>query len=230
MGVLPALLLGQPASGADLETPALQRPIPPPLFTWTSFYFGVNGGYSFATANSELRAAGVTIASASDSFSGGIFGLQAGFNYQIGAFVIGFEGDYEYAGQKVSRASPGSPAFGIPATQETDRLQPFGSARARFGVGIDRWLVYATAGAAHLSVEVRQTLPDGSVQIAGWGKWGWVAGAGIEYAPFNQVSIRLEYLYYDSGKITLDNVWPPGATFDWRVQNNVVRVGANFLL
>jgi outer membrane immunogenic protein len=234
VGLAPALLLGHPASGADLETPAIQRPVPVPVFSWTTFYFGVNAGYSWSTAQSELRVGGTTFSSASDPINGAVGGLQVGFNYQLGSFVVGLEGDYQYTGQKVTRA--GSlfvgvpPAIGIIPTVETDRLQPFGSVRARFGVAIDRWLVYATGGAAHLSVEARHTLPDGTVTIAGWGKWGWVAGAGVEYAPYNQVSVRLEYLYFDSGTVTLDNIWPPGAAFDWRVQSNLVRVAANFLL
>jgi outer membrane immunogenic protein len=223
--LLPVLLFGHPASAADLDVPRVQPP-PVALFSWTNFYFGVNAGYAWSRAQSELR--GAVVSSASDSLSGVAGGVQAGFNYQFGQFVVGLEGDYQYTNQKISKTG----FIGIDPTNETDQLKPFVTARARIGVAIDRWLIYATGGAAHVALEVRHVLPDGSVTIAGWGKWGWVVGAGVEVAPYDQISLRLEYLYLDSGKLTFNDTYIgiPGATFEWQLQSNIFRIAANFLL
>lgn len=55
------------------------------------------------------------------------------------------------------------------------------SLRLRGGFAIDRLLAYGTAGVAF------QDFDD----------TGWVAGAGVEYALTNNLSVGLEYLHYD---------------------------------
>jgi outer membrane immunogenic protein len=224
--LLPAWLLSGPVLAADIAVP---RAGPPPrvaAFSWTNFYFGVNAGYAWSRAQSEVRLGAVTISTTTDNLSGAVGGLQSGFNFQFGYLVVGAEADYQYTAQKISK---GVIVDGFPGTEE-DRLQPFVTVRGRVGVGIDRWLVYVTGGGAHQSVEVRQNLPGVGLAQSAWGRWGWVAGAGIEVAPYDQISLRLEYLYLDSGKVTFLGNRPLGALFDWQLQNNVVRIAANFLL
>jgi outer membrane immunogenic protein len=151
---------------------------------------------------------------------------QGGFNFQFGCLVVGLEADYRFTSQKSTKAVN---VDGFPGT-ETDRLQYSYTARGRIGVGIDRWLIYATGGGAHVGVDVKQELPGVGVWTGGWGRWGWVAGAGIEVAPYNQISLRLEYLYMDSGKVGFLGNRPVEATFGWQLQTNIVWFAVNFPL
>jgi outer membrane immunogenic protein len=88
------IVLGAPAAlAADL--PSRQPALPPivaapPLFTWSGFYVGVNGGYGWAdataTGNTFLGSLGLGVEA--DGFIGG---AQVGYNIQFGGFVLGAE-------------------------------------------------------------------------------------------------------------------------------------------
>ena len=82
---------GVAASAAD----DLPPPAPRPVFTWTGFYIGANGGYG----NAAFEDATVTTSDGTigrgggGQAKGGIVGGQIGFNYQVGAGVFGIEAD-----------------------------------------------------------------------------------------------------------------------------------------
>jgi len=64
------------------------QPAPPyaAVPTWTGPYLGINLGYQFGSSQFGLKP---------DGFVGGI---QGGYNYQIGQFVIGGETDFQFSG------------------------------------------------------------------------------------------------------------------------------------
>ena len=59
-------------------------------YNWTGFYVGVNGGYGWGTSKWDSPAVSVKP-------KGWLAGGTVGFNYQIGSFVWGFEGDLDWA-------------------------------------------------------------------------------------------------------------------------------------
>ncbi|MFD2222462.1 outer membrane protein, partial [Microvirga arabica] len=63
-----------------------------PVFTWTGFYVGVNAGYGWSNDDFDS----VDLADEDDD-GGFVGGAQVGYNYQIGSFVVGLEGDIQYA-------------------------------------------------------------------------------------------------------------------------------------
>lgn len=114
------------AMAADLPSRVAPAPVAVvPVFTWTGFYVGVNAGYGW-TVDDTVTINGTTYDIDADSFVGG---AQVGYNYQIGSFVVGVEGDLQWAD------------FG----GDSDW---FSTVRARAGVAFDRALVYATGGFA----------------------------------------------------------------------------------
>jgi len=93
-----------------------------PIFTWSGFYVGANVGAAwnrnrrdhFGFGNTYTTAAGFPV-DTGGGFGGGVFGgrdrdrtsilggVQAGFNWQMGAFVLGVEGDIQWVGNNNRR-------------------------------------------------------------------------------------------------------------------------------
>jgi len=97
-----ALAAGGQALAADLPQPAPQPPRAPatyvpaqaPYFSWTGIYVGINGGYGFGQSNWTAPLGAPT---GNFSTSGFLVGGTLGGNYQMGAFVIGLEGDGDWS-------------------------------------------------------------------------------------------------------------------------------------
>jgi outer membrane immunogenic protein len=149
-----------------------------PGYNWTGFYAGLNGGYSWGRANSNIT--GISpfaaifpipvVAPFRQDVNGGIAGGQAGYNWQVDRkWVLGLEGDIQWSGERSSSlltvVGPryGSTIIGIPfpgpgpdfnaiITQTASlahSLEWFATFRGRAGVLADpQTLLYATGGLA----------------------------------------------------------------------------------
>ena len=239
------------AFAADLPTKKAPPVIPPPpLFSWTGFYFGANVGYGWGNA-SDSEVPGPTPATfGANPFSvgidptGALGGVQAGYNWQTGGFVIGAETDLDLAGISHTGQLNGLPnSAGVinPAWLATasEDVQAFGTLRLRAGVAIDRALIYATGGLAYGDVKYSsytQYTAASAFEYAGsdstW-KAGWTLGAGLEYAVTNNWTVKGEYLYYDLGNksyaappLAANPPYFVGQSFS--TTGNIVRVGVNY--
>ncbi len=212
------LAVTAPAWGADLSPPPA-----PTYYDWTGLYLGLNAGYASATVT-ETPSDGS--GSGSASIPGGIGGAQIGYNYQIGAVVVGFEADFD--GSMATKSITAGSASG------TVQIPWIATARGRVGYAFDRLLVYATAGGAatqlYSTVNVAAIGSASSSNTTG----AWTAGGGLEAAITDNLSARVEYLYLDTGNITVAQVGgtppPPFVTVTGRLQDNLVRVGLNYRL
>jgi outer membrane immunogenic protein len=191
------------AQAADLparavyKAPAAVQPLP---YNWSGFYIGANAGYGWARASASVTGTGGFVGDASEDLDGGVFGVQAGYNWQIGRTVIGVETDFQGSTQKASEtATCAAATCGTAVTATRDSKLPwFGTTRLRLGYAFDRVLPYVTAG-----VEVGLT-PN------------W--------------SAKVEYLYLDSGTVTTTATVNGYGTVteDERLKNNIVRGGINY--
>ena len=73
-----------------------------PLYNWTGFYIGVNGGGGWGRSTWDT-AGGFNI-------SGGLVGGTVGYNYQYDQAVFGVEGDIDWANIKAARPTAVLPA------------------------------------------------------------------------------------------------------------------------
>src|SRR5271169_6487824 len=87
-------LFGASAPAADLPTKALayKAPVAAPPYNWSGFYVGANLGGAWTSGS--LNIPGANLYSGTSEFIGGV---QGGYNIQSGPFLIGVEGDFDWA-------------------------------------------------------------------------------------------------------------------------------------
>lgn len=249
LATLALVALGGTAFAADL--PSRKGPVyapVAPIFTWTGFYVGVNAGVAFT--DNSIRTSGTAAntignvaasrrpGSVSIDDQGFIGGGQIGYNYQIGAIVLGAEADIAYVDLEKRTAIVGTSGATSTFRQELNYL---GTVRARVGYAFDRALVYATGGLAYGDSKNSAVFSSAANinQVDYIGRRsdtevGYTVGGGVEYAFTNNLSLKAEYLYYDLGKknvpVNLTTVGPAGGSYVSKFENNghIVRAGLNY--
>ncbi|MGL5114747.1 MAG: outer membrane protein [Beijerinckiaceae bacterium] len=231
------------ASAADL--PRKSAPFEPvqqalPIFTWTGFYVGINGGYVFETGKSSITGSPAFIplgpsGSLKTTGEGFTLGGTVGYNYQIGNFVAGLEADLNY----VDLGKTVSSTFGGITTSLSQGPTYLGTVRGRLGVAFDNVLVYATGGLAYGDQDATTIVngPGGALWTGSKNdtRFGYAVGAGVEYAFTRNWSAKVEYLYYDLGSVNYSSPQVAGAiipgvfaTTKAENRGNIVRAGINY--
>jgi len=167
-----ALLLASPAlaSAADFPaSPYYTTPEPLSAYSWAGPYLGATVGYEWGTVdNSRTQPSGIA------------GGVEAGYNWQRGAFVFGGETDIDLSGAD-------------------DTLSPFefsnpwfGTVRGRAGVTLNNVLLFGTAGLAYGDLRADTFgLTESHTSL------GWAAGGGVEVGFTPHWSAKAEWLYLD---------------------------------
>ena len=226
---LSALAVTGPAFATDLPLKAPPYAPPAPVYDWTGFYLGINGGYSWGNSSTSYSGTDAitglpfTPLSMSQSMDGWLGGGQIGYNWQFNRnWLLGLEADIDGTSQKGSAALPSvSGTFGVIAlfpfttTASLSQSLPwFGTARLRLGVlPSDHWLLYVTGGLAYGEVDSSSTISNTTTTGAGTTtvtmsgsqdttKVGWTIGGGVEWALAAHWSAKLEYLYMDLGTVS----------------------------
>ena len=172
------------AHSADLPARApVAAPVvaPVPVYNWSGFYIGANGGYGWAGVSVE--ALGLT-ASGGD-LKGPFAGGQIGYNFQSGMIVFGIEADGQWA--NINEAYS---AFGLTFN---DKISHFFTVRGRLGVAAQNVLFYGTGGWAY--VGAKSSVTDGLTTFeVSASRSGWTAGGELEFG-FGNWSAKAEYLY-----------------------------------
>lgn len=181
----------------------------PPALDWTGFYVGANGGYGGGVVKGQTVFVEPPVfpffpglafsTTASNRAGGAIAGGQAGYNHQFAnRFVLGVETDMQWSGveawhQATTFGGPGAFVF----TDTANGLSWFGTTRVRAGYAVGDALAYLTGGVAFGEIYASGTQASGGyfAAAAARTKAGWTAGAGVEYALTDNLSLKTEYLY-----------------------------------
>jgi outer membrane immunogenic protein len=221
--------------------------------SWTGFHAGAVLGYGwgnddvsltqFSPGGAPVNNAFVSNAGTSSFSPGSITaGGEAGYDYQLGHIVFGFEADFNYVGLRgamgITSAFPTAPSvpFGINTQVSTNWLF---TARPRVGYAFNRnVMVYVTGGLGVTDDRFSQTasLANGyTVSSSSMSRVGGVVGAGVDYALDEHWSAKAEYLYADFGKQnaqgTLSGPSPvPGFTWNntYHLTTSIARVGIDY--
>ncbi|MGD9543776.1 MAG: outer membrane protein [Methylocystis sp.] len=228
-GLALALVAGS-AFAADLphyKGPPL--PPPPPMFSWTGLYGGVNIGGAFGNADNQWTRENIHSALGTPIFSGVAWqrqtnltgvtgGGQVGYNYQFNRWlVVGLEADIQAANiqSNTSGWGPGGTvsAFPIPgpvfssayagAGTVNSYVDWWGTVRGRVGFTplMPNLMFYATGGFAYGQVNTNFN----------YGSTRGVSGAVFGFFPYNITSGAF-------GRGTFDNIkygWTVGGGFEY---------------
>lgn len=242
------------ALAADLPVKARPAPPPVPIYNWTGFYAGVNVGGDVVTSHGDGRVDPLfpstpsAIANLNRQFSPRfqntvvLGGVQAGYNWQAGAWLVGVEADID-ARRARGTITVDPLVFDIPTpgnfstqTFESNWLATF---RGRLGgvVG-NSLLLYVTGGLAVSDYRTSDAVHFGGPNVTQTAtisetRLGWAAGAGAEWMFAPNWSVKLEYIHADLGRT--DSGIPPfpgfptsGINFSHRLTDDLGRVGLNY--
>lgn len=204
-----------PVYAADMPV-KVAAPVVAPLFNWSGFYIGINGGAGRLTTD-WTSDAGITTGKFSGS--GGLVGGTVGWNFQASGspWVFGIEADWDWSSIKPDVVST------CPVSC-SEKLRDLVTVRARFGYAASgSLLAYVTGGWAYGNFQPTLVAVPGTND---YHDSGWTLGGGLEAALGSGWSLKGEYLYIDFGRSQI--FFPPtGLTSDPH-HLHVVRLGLNY--
>jgi len=196
----------------------------------------------FGCPDALAVAAGGTGSMSKAAFIGG---AQAGYNWQVNAVVLGGEADFDSFHVRLSRTGSGvlptlGGPFAITTSASTDWLF---TARGRIGWAFDNLLLYGTGGLAETYLNASNSYTDAGLGGGGPGagawnasatKFGWTAGAGLEWALKRNWSVKAEYLFVKFGSINASGVVVNSGGYGSAISTstdltaNIARAGVNY--
>ena len=216
-----------------------------PVANWGGFYVGGNGGsitarnpstYEFGPEQNALPPNHQSFTLMPQGYFGGV---QAGYNWQAGAVVLGVEADIQGTTAKDNVTCILACTVATGTTAYDQKVTYFGTVRGRIGYSVGATLFYATAGYAYGETTTAITSLGQPIlsQMSSFkhSKGGYAAGGGIE-SPLQLFDLfgpnwtaKTEYLYVDLGRST-DTLAPFGSTdtFTTRTQAHIFRSGVNY--
>ena len=181
-----------------------------PKISWNGFYIGALAGA--ATETGKFVNLGSTFSNHFDpgdkvetSGMGILGGVQAGYNYQTGAMVVGLVTDYSLT------SASGSMLFDGPVTQDPNgaggldahsKLKSIGTTRLNLGYATGNALIYTTGGLAYGQIRSEMNDSYGNSYDHTSFRTGWTAGVGLDYALGAHWSVKTEGLFYSLVKKT----------------------------
>ena len=187
---LVALGMAAPAVAADMAVKAAPVPYVAPMYNWSGFYIGVNGGWGASRNRYEWTGpAGVTALGYSADATGGTFGGEIGYNMQAGAWVFGLEAQYNWADLNRAYYGPiGTWSIGT-------KVDAIGLFTGRIGYAANNVLFYVKGGAAVANNDSWAAWNGVNFATASNTRWGGALGVGLEYGFSPNWSLGAEYMH-----------------------------------
>jgi outer membrane immunogenic protein len=220
---------------ADLPVKASPQPVT--SYNWSGLYGGahIGGGWISSTAT-FTGTTGTPLDPAGTSYgidhSGFLGGLQLGYDYQMGNWVVGIGGDFSWISASQDTVTSGSLIAGsvIHSQVKTDWLATL---TGRVGYAWNNWLLYAKGGAGWIHQTYGGYATSGGVTAqvndVTDTRAGWTVGGGVEWGFWRNWSAFLEYDYLDFGtkSYTLTSTFAV-STYDVKTSASELKAGVNY--
>ena len=210
---LVALGMAAPALAADMAVKAAP-PVPyiAPMYNWSGFYIGINGGWGSSRNRYEWTGPlGVTALGYSADATGGLCGGQIGYNWQAGSWVFGLEAQYDWADLNKAYYGP------VGTWSVGSKVDALGFFTGRIGYAANNALFYLKGGAAVANNDQWAAWNGVNFASASNTRWGGTVGVGLEYGFAPNWSFGVEYMHAWLGNN--DYAWTPanlvGTTSAW---------------
>jgi len=179
-----------------------KAPPAPAAYNWNGFYIGAYMGADWGHTNWNFGDG----ASIDPHFAGLLGGGEIGYNYQVGKWVFGVEGDVGWTNARGAQPCP--TGFFYNCEINTNWLS---TATARIGYAYwDRLLTYVKAGAVIAQDRADIVCDTGSRPTGGIvdgcpsqsdskTRAGWTVGWGTEFGLTPNLSVKTETMYFDLG-------------------------------
>ncbi len=216
VGLVALLGVAEPASAADIAARPYTKAPPPvvaPIYDWTGFYIGANGGWAQSRNCVDFfSATGIDSRDGCRERSGGVVGGQLGYRWQTNQLVFGLEAQGDWADLSNTRVSLLNPSFST--RTKTDGIGLF---TGQIGYAWNASLFYVKGGAAVTSTRfsILDTLSGTELAAASATRWGAAVGVGWEYsfAPNWSAGIEYDHLFMGNSNNSFSVVNPINAAF-----------------
>jgi outer membrane immunogenic protein len=195
VGLVSLVGMAAPASAADMAVKAAPPPVMAPIYNWTGFYIGANGGWGQSRNCVDFVPVGAAIVTdGCRERSGGLAGGQIGYRWQTNQWVFGIEAQGDWADLSNTRTSIINPLF---ATRvKTDAIGLF---TGQIGYAWNASLFYVKGGAAVTDTRfsILSNITGAELAAVSATRWGGAVGAGWEYgfAPNWSAGIEYDHLF-----------------------------------
>ena len=228
VGLVALVGIAVPASAADMAVKARPpAPVLPPIYDWTGFYIGANGGWGQSRNCWDIvDATGFALASGCRERSGGLVGGQIGYRWQANQWVFGIEAQGDWADLSNQRVSLIDPLFST--RTQTDAIGLF---TGQIGYAWNQALFYVKGGAAVTSnrFSILENVFGTELAAVSATRWGGTVGVGFEYgfAPNWSFGVEYNHLFMGDANNTFTGLTPAAALFvNNRVSQDVDMVTA----
>jgi len=215
------------ASAADMAVKAPPAPPPVPIYNWTGFYIGANGGWGQSRNCVDLVTDVFGTVSGCRDRSGGVVGGQIGYRWQTNQFVFGLEAQGDWADLSNTRVSLFDPT--LSTTVKTDAIGLF---TGQLGWAWNTALLYFKGGAAvtRNRLDVFDNFTGLGLFSASNTRWGGTVGVGFEYgfAPNWSVGVEYDHLFMGHANNNFVVVRPRATLLGDRVSQDVDMVTVRF--
>jgi len=235
----------------------------PQVATWGGFFVGGSVGGSWLKSSPHGSSVRTTIQgfqastpgtseSVGDSHAANwLAGLQAGFNWQSGRNVVGFEGDFSWLGKKNATSSGtlqltyGNIGYNGTSSRQS-RVEAVATFRGRFGYDFNGTMPYLTAGLALGQIKSTWSFSGvnslyGITTVAATSKTSWepgfVVGGGVEQKLAGNWSIRADVQWMKFAEQKLNNpvanttiaaITGNGGTINFQNSLTIAKFGLNY--
>jgi outer membrane immunogenic protein len=199
-----------------------------PVYDWTGFYIGANGGYGSNRACWGSFGNGL-IPKGCNSKSGGMFGGQGGYRWQAGPLVFGLEAEGDWANLRASL-----PSVFVAGGTDSAKVTSVGLFTGQIGYAANAALFYLKGGAALANNNfLVQNAAGTGLYYATSHKLGATVGVGFEYGFTPNWSAGIEYDRLMMGNANNSFSVPAGAaavtnTISQNIDMVTVRVNYKF--